>query len=109
MKFLKVMLVIALLVANFSVAAQAFSIHSHCPKSMMANGKMMDCCKEKSGKPAKCPCASCDSCTVLSPVAFLTVYQFNLVSVKAAQEVVVMPALSRLTPLPEFRPPDFLV
>ena len=108
MRFLRIMLVIALLLANYAAAAQAFGGVPHCPKSMTAGGKVMDCCKEKSGQPMKCPCASCDGCITLSPAALLTGFTLDSVPVNAAPESLPAPVLPQLIPPPDFRPPDSL-
>ena len=108
MRILHIMLVFALLVANYAAAAQAFGGISPCVKSMMAGEKMMDCCKDKSGNPLKCPCGSCDAGASVSPVALPSSVIFHAAPAVAALESPSARALSQLFPPPDFRPPDFL-
>ncbi len=103
MRFLRVILVLTLLFAQYS-AAQAFEGVCHCPGSM-TSGKMMDCCKDKSGKAS---CGSCMSCAVMAPAALFQHAAAAPVSVvKDPQPALPVHSLPQRFPSPDFRPPDF--
>jgi hypothetical protein len=107
MRILRIMLVIVLMLANYT-AAQAFGGAMQCCQHMNTGSKMMDCCKDQGGKPMNCADGSCDGCMVSAPAAITADYTQITPPLTATPEALPAPMLSHRAPTPEFRPPDFL-
>ena len=101
------MLVIAMLVAHYPMAAPAFGSMPDCPMEKMADGTMKDCCKDKGSKQMQCPCGSCAGC-MTAPAALAEGFMLNPPVLQPAPEQLSVRVLSQLTLPPGFRPPDFL-
>jgi hypothetical protein len=105
MHILRLIIVIAIMLTSYSAAAHAFGDIPQCPMSKM--GKMMDCCKEKSGAPQKCPCGSC-SIGMTAPAALLTGITFSPPLLQVELDLLPPHELAHISPTPNFRPPVFL-
>ncbi len=112
MKFLKVMLVITLLLANYSATAHAFTQQHDCAehmadKSHMSDSHMNDCCKDMAAKIKQCSCDACGSCVAVAAI-LLTGTDITPPAVADIQSAEPAGFLPRLALSTNLRPPDLL-
>lgn len=112
MKFLKIMLVITLLLANYSAAAHAFAGRHDCAehmpdKSHMAESHMKDCCKDMAAKIKQCNCGACSTCVAASAI-LLAGIGITPPAVADLQSTNPAGFLPRLGLSSQLRPPDLL-
>lgn len=116
MKFLKVMLVITMLLANYSATAHAFARSHDCAehmaehtadKSHASGSHMKDCCKDMAAKMKECNCGACGSCVA---TAAILLAGFGMTPPAPADIISADPAgfVPRLGLFSDLRPPDLL-
>ncbi|MDI1227326.1 MAG: hypothetical protein PSY14_06560 [bacterium] len=112
MKFLKVMLVITLLLANYSATAHAFAGKHDCAEHMadkghMTDSGMKDCCKDMAAKMKQCSCGACGSCVAVAAIllAGIGITPPAVADIQSAEPAAFLPGLGSS---PNLRPPDLL-
>lgn len=113
MKFLKVMMLITLLLANYSASAHAFASTHDCAQHKTSqkhddSSSMKDCCKDMAGKMKQCGCDACGSC-VTAAVGLLTDLEVAPMPVAKLHSLDPAGFLPRLGLSSNLRPPDLLV
>ena len=105
MRILGFILVFTFLVSGYTAAAQAFGDICQCPKGMMMDSGMKDCCKHMKHADSKCPHSPSCSLSATSatlPAAAPVLFQ------PAATEVFSAPVRMALQDMlyPDLRPPN---
>lgn len=106
------MLVITLLLANYSAAAHAFAGRHDCAehmthKSPMAESHMKDCCKDMAAKIKQCNCGACSSCIAAAAIllAGIGITPPAVADLQSPNHAAFLPRLGLTSQL---RPPDLL-
>lgn len=112
MKFLKVMMLITLLLANYSASAHAFAGKHDCAQHKTSqkhddSSPMKDCCKDMAGKMKQCGCDACGSC-VTAAMGLLTGLEVAAMPVADLHSLDPASFLPRLGLSNNLRPPDLL-
>lgn len=80
MRIYSFIVILSLLVAGFTSAANAFGLLPACDPAKMAALHMMDCCNHDHGQPVHPNCLKCDCCMAAVPMPALA----SLIAVAAA-------------------------